>query len=262
MLAMKRFLGACAVFAIASTASAALTYKIQSTTSGGRATTIAGTVTVDGSRLRMDVASGDGMLFKDNSLVLSSDGGKTMTVFDPSTRNYFDLLLDQLLGSSMSMLNSLGGMVKVDFKNPEVKVQDAGDGGTIEGYPTRKYVMTASYDIDIDAMGQKVIMHSAMTSENWTTDKLSSEMTSFIQTRGLRTGIEAVDKIIEAQTTSVRGFPLKQVSTIKMNEIKVTTESAVTGIRRVDADPSQFAAPAGYTKVDDPVTRMLKQMKQ
>jgi len=262
MLAMKRFLSICAIVAIASSASAALTYKIQSTTNGVRAATIAGTVTADGSRLRMDIASGDGMLFKDNSVVLSSDGGRTMTVFDPSTKNYFDMQLDQLLSSSTSMLSSLGGMVKIDFKNPQVSMQDAGDGGTIEGYPTRKYVLNASYDIDIDAMGQKMTMHSVLNSENWTTEKLSPEATSFFQTRGLRTGIEVVDKIIEVQTSAMRGFPLRQSTTIKVNDMTITSTSSVTNIQRRDVDASQFAAPEGYTKVDDPITKMMKQMKQ
>src|SRR5262249_5701722 len=107
MLAMKRFLTACALLAIASSASAALNYKFRSNTSGVKSTTLAGMVTVDGPRLRMDIASGDGMLFKDNALVLSTDGGRTMSVFDPATKSYFDLQLDQLLTSSTSILNSL-----------------------------------------------------------------------------------------------------------------------------------------------------------
>ena len=105
---MKRFLVASALFAIATAASAGLTYKVQSNTTGVRPMTLGGTVSVDGSRMRFDVVSGDGMLFKDNSTVLSSDGGKTMSVFDPSTHNYYDLHLEQLLGTSTSMLNSLG----------------------------------------------------------------------------------------------------------------------------------------------------------
>src|SRR5258708_30643172 len=115
---MKRFLVVSALFATAVSASAGLTYKVQSTTTGVHRMTLGGTVNVDGTRMRFDVASGDGMLFKDNSLVLSSDGGKTMSIFDPATHNYYDLQIDQLLASSTSMLNSLGSMVKVSFKNP------------------------------------------------------------------------------------------------------------------------------------------------
>jgi hypothetical protein len=257
---MKRFLIASALFAIAAAASAGLTYKVQSTTAGARPMTMAGTVNVEGSSMRFDVASGDGMLFKDNSIVLSSDGGKTMSIFDPSTHNYYDLHLDQLLSSTTSMLSSLGGMVKVSFKDPHVEVRDGGDGGTIEGYATHKYILDASYDVDIDAMGQKMLIHAKMTTENWTTDQLSGEFASFIQTRGMRTGIDAVDRLIEAQGNAARGFPLKQVSTVRMNDVTITTSSSVTDIQRRAIGASQFATPSGYTKVDDPITKMMRQM--
>ena len=261
---MKRFLFASALSAIAISASAGLTYKVQSTTTGVRSMTLAGTVHVDGPRMRFDVASGDGTLFKDNSLVLSSDGGKTMSIFDPATHNYYDVHLEQLLNSSSSMLNSLGGLVKVEFKNPHVEVRDGGDGGPIEGFPTHKYVLEASYDMAIEAMGQKMMMHSAMTTENWTTDQLSNEFGSFIQARGLRTGIDAVDRLIEAQATATRGFPLKQVSTVHLNQaggdMTITTTSSVSNIQRRAIEPAQFTAPSGYTKVDDPITKMMRQM--
>jgi hypothetical protein len=257
---MKRFLIAFALFAIAISVSAGLTYKVQSTTTGVHPMNLGGTVNVDGSRMRFDVATGDGMLFKDNSLVLSSDGGKTMSIFDPATHNYYELHLEQLLSSSTSMLNSLGSMVKVAFKNPHVEVRDGGDGGTIEGFPTHKYILDASYDIDIDAMGQKMTMHSVMTTENWTTDQLSGEFASFIQARGMRTGIDVVDRLIEAQATATRGFPLKQVSTTRVNEMTITTKSSVTDIQRRAIDASQFTTPTGYTRVDDPITKMMRQM--
>ena len=261
---MKHFLIASALLATAMSASAGLTYKVQSSTTGVRSMTLAGTVNVDGPRMRFDVASGDGMLFKDNSLVLSSDGGKTMSIYDPATHNYYDVHLEQLLSSSSSMLNSLGSMVKVTFKNPHVEVRDGGDGGTIEGFPTHKYTLDASYDIDIDAMGQKMTMHSAMTTENWSTDQLSGEFASFIQARGMRTGIDVVDRLIEAQATATRGFPLKQVSTVHLNQgggdMTVSTTSSVSNIQRHNIDPAQFTTPSGYTRVDDPITKMMRQM--
>ena len=103
---MKRLL-AIIVLSIATSAFAGLTYKFESSTTGIRTLTMTGTVSTDGQKMRMDVVSGDQMIFKDNDVVLSVDGGKTMTVFDPTTKTYFDLQLDQLLGSSTGMLNTL-----------------------------------------------------------------------------------------------------------------------------------------------------------
>ncbi len=259
---MKQFCAVAAVLAIASSASAAVIYKIQSATTGVQAATISGTVTVDGSHLRMDITTGDNTLFKDNDIVLSTDGGRTMSIYDPASRTYFDLQLDQLLNTSTAMLNGVGGMVKISFNNPHAAVTDSGDGGTIEGYPTRKYVLDASYDIVINAMGQKMTSHFTMNTESWNTDQLSSDLSNFLQTRGIRTGIEALDKLIEAQQNGMRGFPLKQVSTVNMNDMVMSTTSSVHDIQRRAIDGSQFTPPSGYSKVDDPITRMVKQLKQ
>ncbi len=259
---MKHFCAIAAVLAIASSAPAGVIYKIQSATTGVQGVTISGTVTVDGSHIRMDIATGDNTLFKDNDIVISNDGGRTMSVYDPASRSYFDLQLDQLLNTSTAMLNGLGGMVKISFNNPHAAVTDAGDGGTIEGYPTRKYVLDASYDIVINAMGQKMTSHFTMNTESWNTDQLSSDLSNFLQTRGIRTGIEALDKLIEAQQNGMRGFPLKQVSTVNMNDMVMSTTSSVHDIQRRAIDGSQFTPPSGYSKVDDPITRMVKQLKQ
>jgi hypothetical protein len=262
---MKRF-PAILFLLLAPSAFAGLTYKAQSTTTGVRNITIVGTVAIDGSHMRMDVTQGDKMLFNDNAVVLSNDGGKTMSVFDPATKTYFDLQLQDALGNTSSMLKSFGDMVKINFDNPHVTVHDAGEGGTVEGFPTHKYVLDASYDMNIDAMGQKMTTHLAMNTETWATEQLSGEMSSFLQMRGLRTGIESVDKLIEAQSTSVRGFPLKQVSTMHIsqtgNDMTMTTTSTVTDVVKKNIEASSFVPPAGYTKTDDPVTKMMKQMKQ
>ena len=251
---------------VTSSAFAGLTYKTQSSTTGMQNITIVGTVSVDGSHMRMDVAKGDNMMFKDNAIVLSNDGGRTMSVYDPAAKTYFDLQLQDLLGNTSTMLKSLGDMVKFSFDNPQVTVRDGGDGGAIEGFPTHRYVLDASYDMNIDAMGQKVTTHMTMNTETWATEQLSSEMTNFLQMRGIRTGIEGIDKLIAAQSTSVHGFPLKQISSVHVsqggNDMAMTTTSTVTEVVKKNIDASNFAAPAGYTKVDDPITRMIKSMKQ
>jgi hypothetical protein len=83
--------------------------------------------------------------------------------------------------------------------------------------------------------------------------------------RGLRTGVEGLDKQIVAQTAGVKGFPLKQVSTVRMtqgtNDMTMTTTALVSNIEKKSVNAAVFAMPAGFTKVDDPITKMMKQMK-
>jgi hypothetical protein len=43
-------------------------------------------------------------------------------------------------------------------------------------------------------------------------------------------------------------------------EMTATTTSTVSNIQKKTVPPATFVAPAGYAKVDDPVTRMMKSM--
>ena len=64
--------------------------------------------------------------------------------------------------------------------------------------------------------------------------------------------------------SNVLDFYLKQVSTVHLNqaggEMTITTTSSVSSIQRRAIDPAQFTLPSGYTKVDDPITKMMRQM--
>src|SRR5581483_3616710 len=220
-----------------------------------------------GPRMRMDMTKGDNMVFKDNSVVLSADGGKTMSVFDPASKTFYDLKIEEIIGGNSSILKGIGDLVKFDFANPKVSVSDGGDGGTIAGFPTHKYVLNASYDINVNAMGQQITTHIDMDTDSWTTDKLAPEMSSFLQMNGIHTGIEVVDKLVDAQRSAMRGFPLKQVSTVHVSQglgqdMTMVTTTNITDVQQTNVDASAFAPPSGYTKVDDPVTKMLKSLKQ
>jgi hypothetical protein len=147
-----------------------------------------------------------------------------------------------------------------------VAIRDAGEGETIEGFPTRKSVLDASYDISIDAMGQKLVTHMTMSTESWTTDQLSGEFTNFMQMKSFHTGFEGLDKLIDAQSDAIRGrFPLKQVTTMHIaqgnSDMTSSTTSTVSAIQRKTIAASQFVLPSGYTKVEDPISRMAKQMQ-
>lgn len=262
---MKRFLVvALALFAFP--LHAAVTYDFETVTTGLRQGTLAGAVAVDGAKLRMDIREGDKFLFKNNSRVLSNDGGTTLTVVDPEARTYYVVRLNDLIGSSTSMLSGAAGMFKLDFLNPKVSVRDAGPGPALAGYPTHRSVVDASYDIAFDAMGSKMTMNMAMTTESWSTDRLSAEFTNFLQLKNLRTGFEQLDKLIDAQSGAIKGrFPLKQVTTFRVkqgnSDVKSVSTSTVTNIKTKEIAATFFTMPSGYSKVDDPITRMMKNLK-
>ena len=99
-----------------------------------------------------------------------------------------------------------------------------------------------------------------MHSESWTTDRIDPNAANIFQQQGVRTGIEALDKLIEGQAVAFKGrFPLKQVSTVHImqngRDLATTTTATVTNIRQKPLDVATFAAPAGYTRREPSLAR-------
>lgn len=261
---MRRFALAILLAALAPAAFAGITYRFQSTSTGARATTISGRTEAEGTNVRVELTNGDGMMFQDGSVIVSTDGGRTLHVMDPASKTYYDLKLDDILGGATTMFKQFGDAVKITISNPKVTTRDAGDGGKIEGYATRHSVVDSSYDIGIDAMGTKMTVHVDTTTESWASKDLPAEAMNFLQARGMRTGIPELDKLIAAQAGASSGFPLKQVTTVHINQnamdMTTTTTMTVMGIEKKAIAPAQFVLPTGLTKVDNPLELMMKRM--
>jgi hypothetical protein len=260
---MKTLTTAFALLLAAASSFAGITYKLDSKTTGLASANIAGIVKVEGTGMRMELASGDGVLFKNGSILTTKNGGKNILVTDPSTKTYYELDL-QDLGGAGPLLRQLGDSVKVKIENPKVTNRDAGDGGTIEGYATRKRVIDTSYDMVIEAMGQQMRMTTVTSSQLWVTDKLGAELTNIFQLRGFKTGIDEIDRLIEKQSAAVTGFPLKQLTTVKVvqngNEMTSTTTINVSDIKQTTVAPAEFELPSGFTKTESPIEKLLKQL--
>ncbi len=249
------------VLLIALPAGAGTTYEFSSRTTGLQASTMAGSVSIDGANARIDLREGDGMLFKGGSIILSRERGHALAVFDPSTKTFYELSLDQLAAMSSAALGA--GMVKLRFEQPRVSSRDLGNGGTVEGFATRRTSLDATVNILIDALGQKMTTRMRMQTESWTTDRLSGDLMNVFQSGAMRSGIPALDALIEAQTASMKGrFPLRQTTTLHLlqngRDLVTTTATSVTRMRTASLAPSLFEPPAGYAKVPNPVERALK----
>jgi hypothetical protein len=256
---------AAALAALLFTASAfgGVTYDFRMTTVGAQGMTISGKVAAEGASLRMEVDQGDGRIFKDDSIVISRDGGKTLLVFDPSSKTYFQMALEELTRGAAAALEN--PIAKVTFDPPKASVHDAGDGGAIEGFPTRKTIVDASIVMRIDAMGQKLASPIVLHSENWGTDKIDPGLRNLFQLGNPRTGIEAFDRMMDAQAAAFAGrFPLKQVTTMRVTQdgrqLVTTTTVTVTRIKQMKIDAGRFADPKGYRKVDSPLEALKKRV--
>ncbi len=256
---MKQLLIALAAVAMSMPALAGITYRFTTTTEGTRESSVSGVVKNDGAKGRVEITSGDELIFKSGTVILSS-GGSTITVFDPAKKTYYDLDLAKYLRQTAGGQPSY---VSVEIRNPQVSVRELGSGGMMQGYPTRRARLTTSFEVLPKYAGQlQMRIGMNLDSEIWLTDRLPADPANVLTSSRLRTGVEAIDKVIES-SASLRGFPLKQVTTTKatigdMSSSAVKSTTVVSDIRQVNVAASELAVPAGYTKTDDPLQAMLK----
>jgi hypothetical protein len=260
---MKRAAVFLVVLATAVSLTAGVSYEFKSVTEGRGGGELSGIARVEGKNMRLEFASGDRVVFQNGSVVISKDGGRTMSILDTKKKSYYELSLEDTLNALGSVMNGLGGMFKMSITNPVVKVTEAGDGGAIEGYPTKKYVIDSSYDMLMSVMGMKNEMNVVSKTESWNTDKLDREAMSFVQQKGFKTGVEDLDKLIAAESTAIKGFPLKQVrtqtSTSKNGKSTTnTTTTTISNVKKESVSDSEFEIPGDYKQVDGPLEGLNK----
>ncbi|HEY3055323.1 MAG TPA: hypothetical protein VGK31_05270 [Thermoanaerobaculia bacterium] len=263
---MKRIAAVVVALAFVSEVHAGITYRFESVTEAASPHVFTGVVKADQGKVRMEVVSGADaqLIFEKGSVVLSSSGSGILTVLNPSKKTYYEMDLGHLLAGAATFMST--PYAKIDVKNPRVSVSKKGSGGSLQGFPTTRSTIDSSFDMVLKMMGEtKPPIRLSMTTEVWSTDRLPATAANVIESIRVRTGVESLDKMIDAQTSGVVGFPLKQVTTtrITMNGSTTTgrTRSQVTDIRQSSFAASEFAVPAGFTKVDNPLEAKLNELR-
>jgi Domain of unknown function (DUF4412) len=209
---------------VAVNAAAGMSYNLKSSTGTG------GRVVADGANVRLEMENG--------AVLLTNDGGKTLTFLDPTKKTY----------TTMSAADLVGMDIKV--ANPKTTTRDLGDGGAVEGYPTRRWAVETSFDATIDTFS----VHLSMRSESWRTEQLPEAAASIFASQSTRTGVAEIDKVLESMASAnVKGFPLKEVTTLRSKsangkETSTTSTIEVHDIKRVNTTKATFAIPAGYKR--------------
>src|SRR6059058_5193451 len=115
---MKRIELFAVCFILAASSFAGVTYDFHSETTGLQQMTVDGSVAAEGPNVKMLVSRGDGVMFKDGATLLSRDAGKTLAIYDPSAKTFFEIGLDDMTASLAGVLKN--AMVKISFDNPAV----------------------------------------------------------------------------------------------------------------------------------------------
>jgi hypothetical protein len=256
----KTFLGLSLALAVCISipASAALQYDftqtIRTDADGAAPTDFSGRALLDGSRSRVDFISGNA--YPAGTYMMSTDGSRKLIFVDPGNKTYTEI-------NTSSIVSTIGtSNIKIDELKADV--EPMGDKQTIAGLPTEHYRLTVSYTITVTARNMPLKLGVRTVIDQWTTSEFGDVVANALAESEL-TGNQKVDELIAAETTKIKGFPLRQrvqmtttnlTKQVAGSELKLpatsmrTKEMIVTAIKQAKADPVQFAMPAGFRRLD------------
>lgn len=262
---MKRLMVTVALALIAVPAFAAIEYEfVQKNTTDDSVkpvTDLTGRAVIDGTRSRVDFVAGNA--YPPGTYVVSPDGTRLLFV-DPGNQWYteFDA------AHTATALGAAG--IRIENFKSEVKKLD--DRQNVAGIDADHYRLTMSYDISVTMRNLPLKQHVQTEIDSYTTTRFAAATDTF--SRGVRTGNAMIDQLIDAETSKVPGFALRQTVTTRTktdnaprkSELKVPAtrtmvrEMWVTKVREVPPNGAIFVVPASYRRADQPEQKSASQL--
>lgn len=253
---MKILLASVALALTAVSASAAIQYEFTQKNTNADAMVptkdLNARATIDGDRSRVDFLGGN--TYPSGTYVVSTDGARRLFFVDPSNQWYTEFNTSGIATAISSSNIKVSNVTSTSTTLP--------DRAKIAGYDTEHTKVLISYDISIVMQSIPMTQHVTTEIETWATDALGTVGQSFLS--GLeRTGNAEIDKILEAEAARLKGFPLRQLVTVKTtyqvpkgsklqrnNSRTITREMWVTSVKQVPVEASVFTFPAAYRRAD------------
>ncbi|HEV8661434.1 MAG TPA: hypothetical protein VGS96_22755 [Thermoanaerobaculia bacterium] len=210
---------------------------------------------IDGSRSRVEFISGN--TYPPGTYVISTDAARKLLFVDPTQKTYTEV-------NSLAIASAVGtsNITIGDLLSSVTKLDDA---KVIAGIPTDHYRLTMTYNITINFRNMALKQSVRTTIDKWTTVRFGDAAEAAFSNT-IQTGNAKVDELIAAETTKIRGFPLRQtIQVVTINETgpqpvgtklalpasrTMSREMTVTAIGEAKADDSLFRIPAEYRKID------------
>ena len=138
------------------------------------------------------------------------------------------------------------------------------DGKVIAGIPTDHYRLTMTYDISVTFRSMPLKQSVRTIIDKWSTVRFG-DIADVAFGSPVQTGNDKIDELISAETTKIKGFPLRQMVSITTinntgqtlgSKLVVPTtrtktrETTVTAISEMAADDKMFRVPKGYQRTD------------
>jgi hypothetical protein len=208
---------------------------------------------IDGERARIDFVSGQAMPFANSGYMLSNDGGQTLYLVDPEERTYSELDIEQMLGMAGTVMQAVGGVMRMEFTDTVNEKLGEEPGGTILGHPTTHYRYRTGYTMTMGVMGFKRSNRIDTEQELWCAAGLQDAgFKVWLRPDRYRTGNEELDNIIRLQYQDLDCLPLRSRMTSvtkgdNQPESRTVTSTEVTVLREESAPAGTFDLPAGFT---------------
>lgn len=263
---MKTYFGktACAAILLASAGGQAMAgYVYEATTSmgsnqgGGRQETrVKGWVEGESARIEFEESGGMGFM-EPGTYLITRNAGETMLFVNPEKKTYSELNLGETMQAAGAVMQQMGGMLKMEYKDISVEKVLEEPGPEILGYDTVHTVVNSGYTQSMSIMGQEMNQKNVMKSEMWTTSKIDASAFSVWMRPDQRFKgmIEGLDEYMQKTFSQISGTPLRVVvntTTTDNNGRSYTSEmeTNVTYVSEEDVDEARFEIPADYEKID------------
>jgi hypothetical protein len=200
-----------------------------------------------GSQSRFDIDSVTGQVpLTIGDYMLMLDSGRVVSV-SPSMKTYSE-------GMPMMAQMPMDLLAQASVTNVNVTTEKLGVGEALQGFPTEKVRMTATYTIGIPAMGAS--MNTMNVMELSMANLPASISTPFDGSlpKELAQGPmkELSEKMLAARKALGSSTPLKTVTTSSVSvngmNIQTTTSVEMLDVKAADVDPAMLKVPEGYTK--------------
>ena len=176
---MRRFVATLALVALAAApAFADLRYKAKSTTHGDQPNT-QGEILVEAwvkdANAEVHFRESGNPWMKSGFYMVTNDGGQTLFMVNPEEETYSEWDLDAVLRFAGNVMQSLGGVMKLEIQNSNYELVESKSDGELHGLDVTYYKFKFSYDMLMKIMGIKKAQHFEGESEIWATKELADQ---------------------------------------------------------------------------------------
>jgi hypothetical protein len=214
-----------------------LTIHQTETSSGGRGAGRNGTSTTYLSGNAVKRSGSDG-----SDVIIRLDEGK-MILVDNNKKTYSEMTFQEMqamMDKASDAMKNLPPEAMAAMKNmmgnmaTEISVTSAGPGETIAGYATEKYLVKGPMEMEIWAAPAL---------------KVPPQFYDAIKMRMPRNPMFDLGKLYD-EMKKINGWPVKQITTLKMMGQEQKSESVVTSVDKTAIPKATFDVPAGYKKTE------------